>query len=136
MQACNHYHQGILGFVGSQIKKVPGNQVTHTLRERGKGEKWKRFYFGGLLTRFLRGHQIEEEVMDYRPRYDQKGIDVTKTKDPKGIHGLVLSIGEFHAQIDNMLRMNGGTVEQLQQLNMDYPLSEDSRVLYRVGPRF
>ncbi|MCD9638493.1 hypothetical protein HAX54_022493 [Datura stramonium] len=35
-----------------------------------------------------------------------------------------------------MLRMNRVTEEQLQQLNMDYPLSEHSRALCRVGPRF
>ncbi|MCD9644031.1 hypothetical protein HAX54_032001 [Datura stramonium] len=34
------------------------------------------------------------------------------------------------------LRMSGVTEEQLQQLNMDYPLSEHSRTLYRVGPSF
>ncbi|MCD7459607.1 hypothetical protein HAX54_041436 [Datura stramonium] len=35
-----------------------------------------------------------------------------------------------------MLRMSGVTEEQLQQLNMNYPLSEHSRALYRVGPGF
>ncbi|MCD7463677.1 hypothetical protein HAX54_051121 [Datura stramonium] len=33
-------------------------------------------------------------------------------------------------------RMNGVTEEQLQQLNMDYPMSKHSRALCRVGPRF
>ncbi|MCD7461884.1 hypothetical protein HAX54_047337 [Datura stramonium] len=32
------------------------------------------------------------------------------------------------------LRMSGVAKEQLQQLNMDYPLSEHSRALCRVGP--
>ncbi|MCD7455254.1 hypothetical protein HAX54_027513 [Datura stramonium] len=69
-----------------------------------------------------RGRQIKEEVVDYRPRYDPKGIDVTKIQDPDGIHGPVLSISEHHERIDNMLshlygmqmlqlRMNGVTEE-------------------------
>ncbi|MCE3215100.1 hypothetical protein HAX54_000810 [Datura stramonium] len=34
------------------------------------------------------------------------------------------------------LRMNGVTKEQLQQLNIDYPLRENSRALCRVGPKY
>ncbi|MCD7473268.1 hypothetical protein HAX54_015046 [Datura stramonium] len=60
--------------------------------------------------------------MDYRPNYDLKGIDVTKTKDPEGIH--------------SPLRMNGLIEEKLLQLNMDYPFSEYSRALCRGGPGF
>ncbi|MCD9560861.1 hypothetical protein HAX54_019680 [Datura stramonium] len=36
----------------------------------------------------------------------------------------------------DMLRMNGVTEEQLQQLNIDYPLSEHLRALCRVGPGY
>ncbi|MCE0482452.1 hypothetical protein HAX54_041242 [Datura stramonium] len=77
----------------------------------------------------------KEEEADYRLAYDPRGIDVTKTKEPEGINGPVLSVNECNARIDNMLshlygmqilqlRMNGVTEEQLQQLNLDYPLSE------------
>ncbi|MCD9646824.1 hypothetical protein HAX54_037010 [Datura stramonium] len=34
------------------------------------------------------------------------------------------------------LKMNEVTEEQLQQLNMDHPLSEHSRAFCRIGPRF
>ncbi|MCD7467525.1 hypothetical protein HAX54_005020 [Datura stramonium] len=79
-----------------------------------------------------------------RPRYDPKEIDVTKAKDTEGIHCPVLSISELHAQIDSMLshlydmqmlqvRMNGVIEEQLQQLNLDYLLSEHSKALSKVG---
>ncbi|MCD9558368.1 hypothetical protein HAX54_015718 [Datura stramonium] len=34
------------------------------------------------------------------------------------------------------LRMNRVTEQQLQQLNIDYPLSEHLRALCRVGPRY
>ncbi|MCD7450681.1 hypothetical protein HAX54_007967 [Datura stramonium] len=73
------------------------------------------------------------------------GVDVTKTKEPEGIDGPVLTVNERNARIDNMfihlygmqmlqLRMNGVIEEQLKQLNIDYPLSEHSRTLYSVGP--
>ncbi|MCD9640234.1 hypothetical protein HAX54_025419 [Datura stramonium] len=39
-------------------------------------------------------------------------------------------------QIEEELRMNGVTEEQLQQLNMDYPLNVHLRALCRVGPGF
>ncbi|MCE3049786.1 hypothetical protein HAX54_045788, partial [Datura stramonium] len=76
-----------------------------------------------------------------------RGVDVTKTKELEGINGPVLTVNEHNARIDNMLshlygmkmlqlRMNGVTEEQLQQLNIDYPLSEHSQDLCRVGPGY
>ncbi|MCD9645769.1 hypothetical protein HAX54_034955, partial [Datura stramonium] len=70
---------------------------------RERVNKGQRYNFGGLLTRFLRGHQIDEEVVDCRPYYDPKEIDVTKTKDLESIYGLVLSISERYAHINNVL---------------------------------
>ncbi|MCD9638708.1 hypothetical protein HAX54_022844 [Datura stramonium] len=87
--------------------------------DKDKGEKRQRLSFGGFLTQFLRGHQIDEEVVNYRPWYDPKGIDVKKKKKPEGIHCLCCP----------------SVKEQIQQLNMDYRFSEHSRALYRVGPR-
>ncbi|MCE2054921.1 hypothetical protein HAX54_041640 [Datura stramonium] len=49
------------------------------------------------------GHQIEEEETDYRPVYDQRGIDMTKTKELEGVYGPLLSVNECNARIDNML---------------------------------
>ncbi|MCD7457926.1 hypothetical protein HAX54_036580, partial [Datura stramonium] len=46
---------------------------------------------------------VEEEEVNYRLRYDQKGLDVTKTKESKGLHGPVLSINKRNARIDNAL---------------------------------
>ncbi|MCD9638893.1 hypothetical protein HAX54_023065 [Datura stramonium] len=99
---------------------VPEKYVTHVIRERvylvyalmtgipinagvliknvlkrSRVKKGQNFGFGGLLTRFLWGHCIEEDEVDYRPAYDLTG-----------------------------LRMNYVTKEQLQQLNIDYALSE------------
>ncbi|MCD7468186.1 hypothetical protein HAX54_006148 [Datura stramonium] len=139
---------------------VPGEYVTHVIRERvylvyalmtgipinvgvliknvlkrERVKKGQNFEFGGLLTRFLWGYDIEEDEGDYRPAYDLRGVYVTKTKEPEGINGPVLIVNDHNAQIDNMLshlysmqmlqlRMDGMTKEQLQQLNIDYPLSE------------
>ncbi|MCE2055487.1 hypothetical protein HAX54_042728 [Datura stramonium] len=88
--------------------------------------------------------QIDEEVVDYRPWYDPKGLDMTKTKELEDIHGLVLSISEHKVHIDSVLnhlygmqmlylRMSRVIDEQLRQLNMDYPLIKHSRALCRVG---
>ncbi|MCD7449318.1 hypothetical protein HAX54_051258 [Datura stramonium] len=117
------------------------------LLKRARVNKGQNFGFGDLLTRFLRGHDIEEEEVDCKPYYDPRRIYMTKTKEPKGINGLVLSFNECNVRIDNMLshlygmqmlqlRMNGMIEEQLQQLNMDYPLSEHSRALCRAGPGY
>ncbi|MCD7473071.1 hypothetical protein HAX54_014656, partial [Datura stramonium] len=42
---------------------------------RERVNKRQIFSFRGLLTQFLRGHQIDEEVVDYIPWYDMKEID-------------------------------------------------------------
>ncbi|MCE3051874.1 hypothetical protein HAX54_051093, partial [Datura stramonium] len=108
--------------------RVPGKHVTHVTRERvflvyalmvgmpvkvgviiknvlGRVEvkKGQSFGCGSLLTRFLRGHEIEEEEENYKPRYEPKGIDLTKTKYTEGVHGLILSFNERNARIGNML---------------------------------
>ncbi|MCD9642537.1 hypothetical protein HAX54_029392, partial [Datura stramonium] len=68
--------------------------------------------------------KVEEEEVDYRPRYDPKGLHVTKTKELKGIYHPVLPISKRNACIDNVLshlygmqmlqlRMSGVTEEQL-----------------------
>ncbi|MCD9642791.1 hypothetical protein HAX54_029804 [Datura stramonium] len=71
--------------------------------KRARVKKGQRFSFAGRLIQFLRGHQIDEKVVDYRPRYDPKSIDLMKIKDPKGMHDPMLSISERHARIDNVL---------------------------------
>ncbi|MCE0481365.1 hypothetical protein HAX54_039067 [Datura stramonium] len=76
--------------------------IKNVLR-RVREKKGQSFGFGGLLTRFLHGHDIEEEEADYRPIYDSRGINVTKTMEPEGINGPVLSVNEHNARIDNML---------------------------------
>ncbi|MCD7459678.1 hypothetical protein HAX54_041610 [Datura stramonium] len=76
-------------------------------RERVK--KGENFGFGGLLTRFLRGHDIEEEEEDYRPTFDPRWIDVTKTKEPEGINDPVLFVNKRSVRIDNILSDLVGT---------------------------
>ncbi|MCE3216513.1 hypothetical protein HAX54_006759 [Datura stramonium] len=93
--------------------------------EKRKGKKRSKLRIGGLLNRFLREHDIEEEEADYRPAYDPRGIEVTKTKEPEGINGPVLFFNEHNARIDNMLSHL-----------YNYPLSEHSRALCRVGPGY
>ncbi|MCD9643790.1 hypothetical protein HAX54_031489 [Datura stramonium] len=112
--------------------------------KRARVKKGQNFGFRGLLTRFLHRHDIEEEEADYRPANDPRRIDVTEKKEPEGINGAFLSVNERNARIDNILshlygmqmlqlRMNGVIEEQLQQLNIDYPLSEHLQAHCRVG---
>ncbi|MCE3051124.1 hypothetical protein HAX54_048948 [Datura stramonium] len=107
---------------------VPEKHVTHVTRERvclvyalmigmpinvgvfiknvlkrARVKKGQNFGFGSLLTKFLCGHDIEEEEADYRPAYNPRGIDVTKTKEPEDINGPVLSVNERNARIENLL---------------------------------
>ncbi|MCD7469014.1 hypothetical protein HAX54_007629, partial [Datura stramonium] len=71
--------------------------------KRATVKKGQNFEFRGLLTRFLRGHDIEEEEADYRAAYDPRGVHMTKIKEPEGINGPVLTVNERNARIDNML---------------------------------
>ncbi|MCE3217223.1 hypothetical protein HAX54_011088, partial [Datura stramonium] len=61
--------------------------IIKNVLKRARVKKGQNFGFGGLLTRFLHGHDIEEEEADYRTAYDPREIDVTKTKEPEGING-------------------------------------------------
>ncbi|MCD7470430.1 hypothetical protein HAX54_010305, partial [Datura stramonium] len=55
-------------------------------------KKGHRFSFCDFRTRFLRVQQVEEVEVDYKSRYDTKGLDVTKKIEPNGLGGAVLSI--------------------------------------------
>ncbi|MCD7463067.1 hypothetical protein HAX54_049884 [Datura stramonium] len=85
--------------------------------------------------------QIDEEVIDYRPRYDPKGLDVMKMKESEGIHGPVLSINERNAHIDNVLshlyniqmlqlRMSGARVDFDLKYDDDGDDSEMGKAAY------
>ncbi|MCE0481977.1 hypothetical protein HAX54_040204 [Datura stramonium] len=71
--------------------------------QENKGERGPNLWVWGPLEPISAWHDIEEEEEDYRPTYDPRGIGVTKTKDPEGINGPVLSVNEPNARIDNML---------------------------------
>ncbi|MCD7467891.1 hypothetical protein HAX54_005587 [Datura stramonium] len=97
---------------------LPGKHVTYVTRERV-------CLFYALMTR----------------------MPINVTKEHEGVNGPVLSVNEHNTRIDKMLshlysmqilqlRMNGVTEKQLQQLNMNYPLSENSRALCRLDPGF
>ncbi|MCD7451734.1 hypothetical protein HAX54_013215 [Datura stramonium] len=109
-------------------------------RERVK--KGQNFGFGGILTRFLRGHDIKEEKVDYRPAYDLRGIDMTKTKESKGINGPVLSVNERNARINSMLSYLYGeplddddvaTEDEMARINSDLESSDDNEEDSEMG---
>ncbi|MCE3051283.1 hypothetical protein HAX54_049327, partial [Datura stramonium] len=67
------------------------------------------------------------------------GIDVTKTKDPKGIHGPVLSISECNARFDNMLShlyepLDDDDSTEEKQAKVDFDLeSDDDEDDFKMG---
>ncbi|MCE0480891.1 hypothetical protein HAX54_038119 [Datura stramonium] len=90
-------------------------------------------------------NMVREFLANWMPK--ERGVDVTKTKESEGINSPVLTVNECNARIDNMLshlygmqmlqlRLNGVTEEQVQQLNIDYPLSKHSRAFCRVCPGY
>ncbi|MCE3050451.1 hypothetical protein HAX54_047226 [Datura stramonium] len=81
-----------------------------------KSKKGQNFGFGGLLTRFLCGHDIEEEEADYRTSYDPRGIDVTKMKEPEGINGpdtrsLLMMMWNEMARVDSHIESSDDNEE-------------------------
>lgn len=53
--------------------------------------------FGGLLTRFFKGHGIEEEDLDYRLLLETRSIDVTQIWGLDISYGPMLTLLENHA---------------------------------------
>ncbi|MCD7464337.1 hypothetical protein HAX54_052531 [Datura stramonium] len=65
--------------------------IIKNVLKRARVKKGQSFGFGGLLTQFLCGHQIEEEEADYRPIVG---------------HGFEDSIDDDLATKDDMVRVN------------------------------
>ncbi|PHT66079.1 hypothetical protein T459_30504 [Capsicum annuum] len=76
----------------------------------------RSFGFGGLVTRFLRRHKVNEEELDYKPE--------TKTDEVLGrLYGLMM-----------MMTRTGdrpATLEELHAVELDYPLGHHARTIYR-----
>ncbi|MCD9637557.1 hypothetical protein HAX54_020924, partial [Datura stramonium] len=127
------------------LLRPPYRETQHTLSGPISVAWWTRHQQFGYHITFSYSHMSrEKEEVDYRLRYDLNGLDMTKIKKPQGLHSPVLFVSEFNVHIDNILshlsvmktlqlRMSRVTTEQLQQLNIDYPLSEHSRALCKLG---
>lgn len=99
----------------------------------------RRHGFDGLLTKFFRRHEIEEEALDYRPLVDTRLIDMTRTKGLDVTHGPVHTLSECHVWDDKItvcmyglqilqLRVGGrpSTREDIRALELDYLLSHQA----------
>ncbi|MCE0482447.1 hypothetical protein HAX54_041237 [Datura stramonium] len=86
--------------------------------KRARMKKGQNFGFGGLLTRFLRGHDIEEEEADYRPAYD-RGIDVTKMK----------SGPRYEDPLDDDM----ATEDEMERVDVDIEYSDDNEEDSEMG---
>lgn len=105
--------------------------------------------FSGLLTRFLKGHDVEEEAIYYRLVVDMRSINVTRTCKLDMAHRIVLTLPELHARNDEiaihmygllMLQLIVGsrpvTREQIHGVKLDYSLDHYARTLLWIGPNF
>ncbi|KAH0712303.1 hypothetical protein KY289_008262 [Solanum tuberosum] len=99
--------------------------------------RW-RFYYGGLITHFLRAEGIEEEPVDmivaYHPDLTGKIVDVTRTKALDTSHGPVLLAQERHACDDR--RRHLFTDEEIEALADRYLLIESATFMCMSGPSF
>ncbi|KAG5615804.1 hypothetical protein H5410_015628, partial [Solanum commersonii] len=114
--------------------------------------RW-RFYYGGLITYFLRAEGIEEETVDMTISYHRdltgKLVDVTRTKALYTSNGLILFAQERQARDDIViarmfgkaelqLRIGGCLVtdEEIETLADRYLLIESATFLCKSGPAF
>ncbi|MCD9642755.1 hypothetical protein HAX54_029698, partial [Datura stramonium] len=73
----------------------------------------------GLLW-VIEEQQIYEVMVDYRPWYNLKDLDITKTKESEDIHGPVLSI-RFKETFDD----DDATVEKQARVDSDLESDDD-----------
>ncbi|MCE0481860.1 hypothetical protein HAX54_039957 [Datura stramonium] len=87
-------------------KSSKGKGVASSIQDvlrQARVNKGQGFSFGVLLTQILRVQQVEEEEVDYRLRYDPKGLDGICTNELEGLNVPLLAISERNACIDNVL---------------------------------
>lgn len=83
-------------------------QMIFSAMKKTRYHEGYRYDFGGLLTKFLRRHTVEEEELDCNSVMDAYPIDVTKARSTTGSHGPILTMSEHKAQADDITaRMNG-----------------------------
>lgn len=94
--------------------------------KKGYYHQGHKYGFGGLLTRFLRYHNVEEEeeAMDYRPVIDTCPIDITRTRGLDVAYGIVLTFLESHARSSchTLLRIGPDFLELIDD---DVPTNEE-----------
>ncbi|MCD7461523.1 hypothetical protein HAX54_046340 [Datura stramonium] len=126
----------------SKGKGVASSSQCPKKKDWFKRHQWRKLvchnnHHNDLNSVGSRNKKIEEEVVDYRSRYDLKGLDVTKTKKPEGIHGPVLSISfeepfddddltdDEKARIDSDLEFDGDDGEYSEMGEAAYAPTDD-----------
>lgn len=56
----------------------------------------RSFGFGGLVTRFLRRHWVDEEELDYKPEVITRPMDITTARSTSGASRPILTMMERH----------------------------------------
>ncbi|MCD9639224.1 hypothetical protein HAX54_023606 [Datura stramonium] len=98
------------------VKEPPYKYIRHTLCGPNSVARWSRHQQFEYHVSFSYAHMSREarvwlkivcaclvfaKHVNHMTR--ERGIDVTKTKEPEGVNSPVLSVNEHNAQIDNML---------------------------------
>lgn len=91
---------------------------------QGKVHRWRRYAFGGLITRLCRQDGVPEETVDYMVLLFITSLDVTNTKGSETVHGPTLITAERN-RIDEMItaRMHG--LEMLRHKNSSRASSQE-----------
>ena len=68
--------------------------VIFSAMKKARTQVGRSFGFGGLLTRFLKRHRVDEEELDYKPEEITHPIDITTARSTSGASGPILTMME------------------------------------------
>ncbi|MCD9641115.1 hypothetical protein HAX54_027032 [Datura stramonium] len=118
----------------SKGKGVASSSHGSKRARRTSEEDHKDVRMAPRLLRHYGLHWIMKQEADYRPAYDPKGIDVTKTKEPEGINDPVLFVNKRNAQSDNIIGLgfeeplddDVATEDEMARVDSDIESSDDN----------
>ncbi|KAH0685764.1 hypothetical protein KY284_016317 [Solanum tuberosum] len=133
------------------MKDLPINvgAVLKLVMRKARLHRGRRYAFGGLINNLCRRAGVPEESVDYMAPLLTTPLDVTKTKEPENMYGLILTTIERNIRDDmitarmfgfEMLRHRNGcrasSQEQLDKIAKKYPLNEPDEALLGLGTAF
>ncbi|KAF3619294.1 hypothetical protein FXO38_20822 [Capsicum annuum] len=96
-----------------------------------------------------RRHRVDEEELDYNPEVITHPVDITTARSTSGANSPIFTMAENQTRADDIsarmyglliLRLNirgrPATLEELHDVELDYPLGHHARTLLWIGPDF